>query len=147
MPFNYKFDKLLAVRERQKEEALDMYNQSVKRFEETANKLYEILKKKEDLESYQSERLVVGLPVLEIRHHQQFVHNLEKTIDHYQKMVINARNQMNYYQDKLMETNTEVKKFEKMKEKSKLQYMAAEKLSEGRQMDDISIQQFMNRVH
>ncbi|MDQ0270228.1 flagellar export protein FliJ [Cytobacillus purgationiresistens] len=145
MAYHFKFKKVLTVKEREKDEALDMYNQSVKRFEETANELYSLMKKKEDLETYQSERLVVGLPVLEIRHHQHFVHNLEKSIDHFQKVVINARNQMSYYQERLMEKNTEVKKFEIMKEKSELAFLTEMKQAEGKQMDDISIQQFMNR--
>ncbi|WP_080846446.1 flagellar export protein FliJ [Cytobacillus gottheilii] len=145
MQFQFKFNKVLSIREREKDEALDLYNQSVKRFEDAAEKLYELLKKKEDLESFQSERLLNGLPVQEIRHHQQFVGNLEKTIHHFQKMVMNTRSQMNYFQERLMEKNIEVKKYEKMKEKSKELFYEELKQLEGRQMDDISIQHFVNR--
>lgn len=145
MQFQFKFHKVLSIREREKDEALDLYNQSVKRFEDAAEKLYELLKKKEDLETYQSERLLSGLPVQEIRHHQQFVGNLEKSISHFQKMVMNTRSQMNYFQERLMEKNIEVKKYEKIREKSKDLFYEEQKQLEDRQMDDISIQHFVNR--
>lgn len=145
MKYEYKFEKILTIKEREKDEALNIYTQSVKRFEEAAEKLYELLKKKEDLENHQTSRLVSGLPVQEIRHHQYFIQNLEKTINHYQQIVINARNHMNFYQEKLMEKNIEVKKYEKIKEKDLLNFSENLKQIEGKQMDDISIQMFMNR--
>lgn len=145
MSYQYKFNRILTVKEREKDEALSAYETAVKSFEEVAEKLYQLLKKKEDLESYQEEQLKNGLSVVEIRHHQQFIGNLEKTIDHYQKMVINARNRMNLFQEKLMDKNIEVKKFEKMREKDFEQFLADMKSAESKQMDDISIQHYVNR--
>ncbi|AGX03864.1 MULTISPECIES: flagellar export protein FliJ [Bacillus] len=145
MQYQYRFEKVMSIREREKDEALDSYNQSVRRFEEAAGKLYELLKKKEDLEEFQFSKLASGLPVQEIRHYQHFIHSLEKTIEHYQQVVFNARNQMNYYQDKLTEKNIEVKKYEKMKEKDIVRFAESMKLEENRQMDDISIQLYANR--
>jgi flagellar protein FliJ len=145
MQYIYKFDKILSLKSREKDEAQVVYQDSVKKFEEAAERLYHLLKKKEDLESYQFGRLVSGLPVQEIRHHQQFIGNLEKSIEHNQKVVMNARNIMNFQQMNLMEKNVEVKKYEKIKEKDHLQFLADEKYVESRMMDEISIQQYMNR--
>lgn len=145
MQYIYKFDKILSLKSREKDEAQVVYQNSVKKFEEAADRLYHLLKQKEDLESYQYGRLASGLPVQEIRHHQQFIGNLEKSIEHYQKVVMNARNIMNFQQDNLMEKNVEVKKYEKIKEKDHLQFLADEKYAESRMMDEISIQQYMNR--
>jgi flagellar protein FliJ len=145
MRYQYKFDKILSLKSREVDEAQVVYQDSVKKFEEAADRLYHFLKKKEDLESFQSDRLLDGLPVQEIRHHQQFIGNLEKSIAHYQKVVMNARNIMNYQQVQLMEKNQEVKKFEKIKEKDHLQFLADEKYAESRMMDEVSIQQYMNR--
>ena len=52
--YQFKFEKIMTVKEREKDEALSVYNESVKRFEDAAEKLYELLKQKEDLENYQS---------------------------------------------------------------------------------------------
>ncbi|MBD7936723.1 MULTISPECIES: flagellar export protein FliJ [Cytobacillus] len=145
MSFKYKFEKIMHVKEREKDEALDIYNQATRRFEEAATKLYELLKKKENLDQMQSERLVSGLQVVEMRYQQQFISNLEKTIDHYQKRVMNARTQMYYYQEKLAEKMTEFKKYEVMKNKKKMQYLSEMKRLENIEMDDISIQQFIHK--
>ncbi|GAM15606.1 flagellar export protein FliJ [Mesobacillus selenatarsenatis] len=145
MRYQFKFDKILSLKSREVDEAQVVYQDSVKKFEEAADRLYHLLKKKEDLEGFQSDRLLDGLPVQEIRHHQQFIGNLEKSIAHYQKVVMNARNIMNYQQVQLMEKNQEVKKYEKIKEKDHLQFLADEKYAESRMMDEVSIQQYMNR--
>lgn len=145
MRYQYKFDKILSLKSREMDEAQVVYQESVKKFEDAAESLYELLKKKEDLETFQSDRLLGGLPVQEIRHHQQFIGNLEKSIAHYQKVVMNARNMMNFQQMQLMEKNREVKKYEKIKEKDHLKFIADEKYAESRMMDEVSIQQYMNR--
>ncbi|MFC0474732.1 flagellar export protein FliJ [Robertmurraya beringensis] len=145
MRYEFKFHKILAVKEREKDEAVSIYQDSVRKFEEVAEKLYELLKRKEDLEVYQSERLHGGLSIQEIRHHQQFISNIEKMIEHYQKMVINARNRMLLFQEKLLEKNIEVKKYEKIREKDYMKFTEDLKVFEGKQMDDISIQMYMNR--
>ena len=54
MGYQYKFDKILQIKEKEKGDALAEYHTAVRKFEEAAEKLYELLKKKEDLESYQS---------------------------------------------------------------------------------------------
>ena len=145
MVYESKFNRVLHLKEREKDEALSLYQDSVRKFEDAAEKLYGLLKKKEDISEYQSARMVNGLSVQEIRHHQLFIDNLEKTITHHQKMVINARNRMNLYQEKLMNKNIEVRKFEKIQEKERSQFLKELKVIEGKLMDDISIQQFMNR--
>ena len=44
MRYRFKFEKIMMVKEREKDEALSVYNDSVKRFEDVAEKLYESLK-------------------------------------------------------------------------------------------------------
>lgn len=144
MKYTFKFNRILSLKEREREEAVSVYEEAVAKFEEVAKKLYELLRQKENLEAYQTNRLQEGLPVQEIRYHQQFLENLEKTINHYQKMVINARNRMNLFQEKLMEKNIEVKKYEKIRENDWLYFVEQEKLADNKQMDDISIQHYVN---
>lgn len=141
----FRFQKIMDVKENEKEQSLAEYNQSVNDFENVANKLYDSLKQKEVLEETTLARLNSGMSVQEIRHYQQFVSNIEKTITHYQKLVQLTRNRMNEKQMKLMQKNIEVKKYEKLKEKQLEQYVLATKHSENKQMDDLSIQSYMYR--
>lgn len=146
MGYEYKFSKILKVKENEKDKVLAVYFEAVSKFEQVAEKLYEFMKKKEDLEAFQLERLGNGLPVQEIQHHQQFIENLQKSIDYYQQLVMNARNQMEFYRERLIEKNVEVKKYEKIRERDFMRFTEDMKQSENKQMDEISIQQFVNRT-
>jgi flagellar FliJ protein len=133
------------IKENEKEKSLAEYNQSVNDFENVAQKLYDSLKQKEVLEENTLSRLNQGMQVQEIRHYQQFVNNLEKTISHYQKLVLMTRSRMNEKQVKLMKHNIEVKKYEKLKEKQQEDYQIDMKYIENKYMDDLSIQTYMYR--
>ncbi|MED3649909.1 flagellar export protein FliJ [Heyndrickxia sporothermodurans] len=146
MKYQYKFEKILSLKEREKDEALSTYQKSVKRFENVAEELYQLLKKKEDLLDFQTSKLETGLSIQEIRHHQRFITNLEKSIKHYQDLVINARNQMNWYEQKLQEKNIEVKKYEKLKEKHFEKYLFLLQEIENKQIDEISTQIYFHRI-
>ncbi|KAA0547937.1 flagellar biosynthesis chaperone FliJ [Bacillus sp. BGMRC 2118] len=145
MSFKYKFQKILSIKETEKQRALEAYQLTVKQFEEVAEKLYHYLKQKEDLESIQLQKLSVGLNVTEIQHHQTFIANLEKTIAHFQNLVASARHNMLGQEAQLLERNIEVKKYEKLKEKLQEEYKEVISAADSRLMDEISIQQYMNK--
>lgn len=145
MRYQYKFEKILTLKEKEKKDAYARYSEALKAFEEVAEKLYRLLKKKEDLLAFQQEKLISGLSVQEIRHQQVFLDNLEKIIEHYQKEVIQARNKLNLFQNILHEKNMEVKKYEKIQEKDFNKFLEIIKINENKQMDEISIQQFISR--
>ncbi|MDR0137367.1 flagellar export protein FliJ [Metabacillus idriensis] len=145
MKYTYRFQKVLELKENEKEKSLEDYNRSVTEFEKAAEKLYDCLKKKEVLEERTARELNTGMPVQEIRHFQQFVTNLEKTISHYQRLVVITRDNMQEKQLELTEKNIEVKKYEKMKEKHYEVHLEHVKASESKFMDDLSIQAFALR--
>ena len=145
MSYQYKFDKILTIKEKEKSDARAKYNEAQKSFEQVAEKLYNLLKKKEELIDFQQIKLSRGLSVQEIRHNQLFMGNLEKSIEQCQKEVMQARYKMNLQQDRLKEKNIEVKKYEKIKEKDFEKYLEVVKVAENKQMDEISIQQFLSK--
>ncbi|MCD1160390.1 flagellar biosynthesis chaperone FliJ [Peribacillus sp. N3] len=145
MIYQYKFEKILSIKEKEKTDALAKYNAALKKFEEVAEKLYKLLKKKEELLEFQQEKLRNGLSVQDIRHHQLFMDNLEKLLSLCQQEVIEARYKMNTQRDILMERNIEVKKYEKMKENDFLEFLDVMKEAENKEMDEISIRQYLSK--
>ncbi|MCK1992477.1 flagellar biosynthesis chaperone FliJ [Peribacillus muralis] len=145
MIYQYKFEKILTIKQKEKTDALAKYDAALKIFEEVAGKLYKLLKKKEELLEFQQEKLRNGLSIQEIRHHQIFMDNLEKLLSHCQQEVIESRYKMNVLRDALMERNIEVKKYEKMKENDFLKFLDVIKEAENKQMDEISIRQFLSK--
>ncbi|AVK83172.1 flagellar export protein FliJ [Lysinibacillus sp. B2A1] len=134
----YRFEKVLTIREQEKNETEIAYKESVRSFEEIATKLYELLKKKEDLIDFQQERLAVGSSIDEIHHYARFIDSLEKTIVDVQQKVVQARSKMNWYEEKLLEKNLEVRKFEKMREKDFKLFQQEQDRIEGIFLDEIS---------
>ena len=145
MTYKYKFDKILTLREKEKKDMQAKYSEAVKRFETVAEELYMLLKKKETLLDEQQEKMLEGLSVLQIRHNQTFMGNLEKKIEFVQQEVINARQQMDLLQRVLIDKNIEVKKYEKMQEKDYAKHLQFVKHVESNQMDDLSIQTFLSK--
>lgn len=136
--YTYRFEKILTIREQEKQETEIAYKESVRDFEEVATRLYEALKKKEDLIAYQNERLSIGATIDEIHHFSSFINSLEKSIAELQTKVMQARTKMNWYEQKMIEKNIEVRKFEKMKEKDYQIFKEEQERSEMLYLDELS---------
>ncbi len=145
MKYAFKFDKILSLKEREKEEALLAYQDSIGKFEKVAKKLYELLRQKEKLQTTRSEKLKQGTPVNEIRFYEKYLESLEKKIEKQQIMVNNARNRMQHLQKQLMEKNIEVKKFEKLREKDVRKFFDQLRAEENKRMDDAALQTYLHR--
>ena len=143
--YQYKFAKVLNVREQEKSETELAYKESVHMFEKVATELYELLKKQEDTVDAQNNRLTAGLSIDQIHHYSNFIEGLQKRIDVVQKEVIQARSKMNWFEQKLVEKSLEVRKFEKMKEKDFEQFSEEQKRLETIQLDEISSIKFQNK--
>lgn len=136
--YQYRFAKILDVKEQEKTQSEIAYKESVRAFENVATKLYEMLKKKEDLIAYQNERLKVGASIDEITHYVNFISSLEKTIEDLQKKVAQARIKMNWHEEKLLESTIEVRKYEKMKARDFEAYKEEQNRLENNRLDELS---------
>lgn len=136
--YTYRFEKILVVREQEKSEFETAFKESIQIFEEIATKLYDLLKKKEDLITYQQERLKVGSSIDEVNHYSRFIDSMEKTITDVQQKVVQARAKMNWHEQKLLEKNLEVRKYEKMRENDLGQFKEEQQRIEAIQLDELS---------
>ena len=134
----YRFEKILTVCEQEKTETELAYKEAIRSFEEIATKLYELLKKKEDLIAFQQERLKIGSSIDEISHYSRFITSMERMIEEVQQKVVQARTKMNWHEQKLLEKNLEVRKYEKMREKDFEAYKEERNRLETILLDEIS---------
>ena len=144
-PYHYRFEKVLTFREQEKTETEVEFKDSVQAFEAVATKLYDLLKKKEDILLEQQEKMKTGFSVNEIHHYARFIDSLEKRIAIVQQEVMQARSKMNWFENKLLEKSLEVKKFEKMKEKDREHHRAEMEHLEAIQLDELSTLKFRRR--
>lgn len=144
-PYHYRFEKVLAYREQEKNETEGEYKLAIEEFETVATELYDLLKKKEDILKEQQEKMAKGFFITDIHHYARFIDSLEKRIDTLQPLVMKARSKMVWYENKLLEKTIEVKKYEKMKEKDLNRYQFEVQQSEANRLDELSTQQFTRK--
>lgn len=144
-PYHYRFEKVLTFREQEKTETEVEFKHSIQAFEAVATKLYDLLKKKEDILLEQQEKMKTGFSVNEIHHYARYIDSLEKRISLVQQEVMQARSKMNWFENKLLEKSLEVKKFEKMKDKDREHHRAEMEHLEAIQLDELSTLKFRRR--
>ncbi len=136
--YHYRFENVLVVRDQEKSEMELAFKNSVRQFEDVATKLYDMLKKKEDVLATQQERMTIGFNVDDIHHFSRFITGLEKSIADMQQKVVQARSKMNWHEEKLVEKTLEVRKYEKMKEKDLSEFKFEQERLEMNQLDELS---------
>ncbi|RWZ60492.1 flagellar export protein FliJ [Halobacillus fulvus] len=139
------FHKLKELHDRDRKQHQKNHQEAVEVFEDQAEKLYKALKEKEQAEKTFEQQLhqnhVLASAFLQ---HQSYIERLEERIEGLQPVVSKARTKMNQTQALLSDSYIEVKKFESIierKQESKKQRIKAE---EYKQMDEQSMQQFLN---
>lgn len=140
--YHYRFEHILTYQEQKKNETEADYKGAVDQFEQVATRLYELLKKKEQLIADYENKLAAGFSIEQIKLTTQYLEKLERLITEVQQQVIDHRARMNWYEEKLLEDTIEVKKYEKMREKDIELFLEEEQRKEALFLDEISTQQY-----
>ncbi|WP_102692663.1 flagellar export protein FliJ [Rummeliibacillus pycnus] len=143
--YKYRFDKVIIVKQQEKDQTEIAYKDATKSFEDVATKLYNLLKKKEDLIVFQEKKLKKGATIDEIHHYTRFLDSVEKSIEDTQQKVIRARTKMEWHKDKLLEKSLECRKYEKMKEKDYQTYQKEQDRIEMIHLDELSSIAYYNK--
>ncbi|CQR47698.1 Flagellar FliJ protein [Paraliobacillus sp. PM-2] len=141
------FQKILFHQERLKKTAQMEYRQSVDQFETIATRLYQLLKKKEEVEVQYNYYLQSTGTVTTLATHHAYIDEIKNKINEMQVQVNQARTQMEEKQANLTNAHIEVKKFEKIIEKKQLDEKNIALYKEAKQLDETSMRQFlMNEI-
>ena len=141
--FQFKFSKVMAIKQSEKDRMLNEYNEAVSQFEEVGQRLYQCLKHKENFIDEYNEEMSIGVSVEKLKQSQNYMDYLEREIEVLQQKMNIARQTMRIKEVKLREKNIEVKKYEKMETKALIHYQNLQRESEAKQMDEVSIQQYL----
>lgn len=143
--YKYQFDSIIVVKEQEKNEVEMAYKKAVQDFEAVAQNLYDSLKRKEDLISYQEQQMKIGMSIQEMHSNAQFLDSMEKAIVDIQNKVIQARSKMEWFEEKLLEQTLECRKYEKMREKDYELFKLEENRLEMLQLDELSQIAYYNK--
>ncbi|WP_216827986.1 flagellar export protein FliJ [Alkalihalobacterium elongatum] len=145
MSFRYTLQKVLEIKENEKQASENEYSKATREFEDTATRLYDLLKKKEDLEAGCQQQMNEGIPVHQLQQHQTILMRLNVDIEKQQQSTNLARNLMYQKQKELVNASIELRKYEKMKELKYQEYIEEQKKLDNMRMDEISLQLYVNR--
>src|SRR5690625_224733 len=139
------FNKILNHQEQIKNQALLAHREAVNEFEISAEKLYLLLKKKEQVETEYNYYLSSAGTVTTLATHYAFIKQIQERIADVQVEVKQKRAVMEKKQQILTEEHIEVKKYEKIIERKEERKEERIKYNEKQMMDEISNRQYFNR--
>ncbi|RKD75370.1 MULTISPECIES: flagellar export protein FliJ [Sinobaca] len=137
------FEKMLKWHEQEKQVKTKEYQQALTFFEETATKLYELLRKKEEQEGKDTEALRAGVPVLHLQHHGKVMKFIHQDIHTLTVETNKARSKMDTAKEELTVSFQEFKKYEKLLEKKKEEETKLTKQTDAKLMDELSARAFV----
>lgn len=135
----------MELKEREKNNIQSQYQEAIAKFEIIATELYDMLKRKEELENNAREQVTKGISIYQLQQNQSTLLRLQQEILVQQRSTQLARERMNRKEQDLINMSIEYKKYEKMKQIKLEQFEEEEKRIELLQMDDLSIRLFANR--
>lgn len=139
-------EKILNVKEKEKETAQLEKTEAVNYFEKIAGRLYEKLKRKEEAESELHIVMNAKATITKIKEQSQYISLMKNKINTLQSSVQMARTEMDEKQAALTEAHVEVKKIEKLLELRGEEKAALIEKREMALMDEVSMLQFQKQT-
>ncbi|MFC7392551.1 flagellar export protein FliJ [Scopulibacillus cellulosilyticus] len=143
MPFEFSMQRVLHITENEKKQLESEYQTFYQMFEQLANELLCLMKKKEEVQTQLQQELKTSVTVDDIKSQINYVENLEKRIEDQQRKYDQARERLESFQLVLKEKTIEIKKYEKLKSKKWINYLKDEKKREMKLMDETASLNFM----
>lgn len=138
MTFKFRLQKVLSIKEKEEDLSKLEYANSQRKFEVVARKLYESLKKKEELEQQYESKLRKGMNVDTLQRYYHHLQGLHTQIIEEQLAVNKAKFAMEQKQQQIVDKSKEVKKYTILREKQYIQYEMQQRKDENNQLDELS---------
>jgi flagellar protein FliJ len=139
MSFQFSMEKVLSVKQKEKESIELELGEAVQAFESIAEEIYSLLKRKEDIENLSNQQFQKRIVVNDLQNTQRFILSMTNKIKDLQPILQRARERMQIIQQKLLQQTIEVKKYEKLKEKQFHAYEMELTSFENKQNDEFSV--------
>ncbi len=139
MANQFRLEKVLKIREKEKDLSEIEFANAQQRFESAARALYDLLKRKEELEKQVEHQMRIGIQADAIRRYNLHLQSLQNSIARQQQVVNRTRYDMEQKRKIIVHRSVEVKKYQRLKEKHAEKTATERKREEARQLDELSI--------
>jgi flagellar FliJ protein len=138
MNFHFSLEKVLKVKENEKNTLETEYRQAYQNYEKIAGALYEFLKQKEELEKRRLEGMTKGAVIGDVRRLQAEMEHLQQKIDEYERLYRHARQHAELKKEHLLERSVDVKRYEKLRDFQYSEFVKKAKAKEMSKLDEMS---------
>ncbi|WNB90402.1 flagellar export protein FliJ [Bacillus sp. NEB1478] len=142
MSFQFSMEKVLSIKQKEKESIELELGEAVQAFESIAEEIYSLLKRKENIENQSNLQFQQKIVINDLQNTQRFILSMTNKIKELQPILQRARERMQVIQQKLLQQTIEVKKYEKLKEKQYKSYEVSQNWQELKQNDEFSMLRF-----
>jgi flagellar protein FliJ len=142
MSFHFSMEKVLSLKQKEKESIEQELGDAVQAFESIAEEIYSLLKRKEHIENLRSQQFQHKMVVNDLQNIQRFLLSMTNKSRELQPVLQRARERMQIIQQQLLHQTIEVKKYEKLKEKQLNAYKLELSTYENKQYDEFSVLRF-----
>lgn len=139
MTRQFRLEKVLKIKEKEKDLSEIEFAHAMQYFENAARALYELLKRKEEIEKQYEHKMRIGLQADVIRQYNLHLQSLHNSILKQQTIVNKARAEMEKKREQIVHKSIEVKKYQLLKDKYLEKVFAKLKKEENKQLDELSI--------
>lgn len=139
MANQFRLEKVLHIKEKEKDLSEIEFANAQHHFENVARKLYELLKKKEELEKQYENKMRTGMQADVIRQYNLHLQSLQNSILQQQLLVNQARFEMEQKRQAIVQKSIEIKKYNILKDKHLENVQTKQKRNEMNLLDELSI--------
>lgn len=136
--FQFSLQKVLNLKEKNKEQEEYRYMESFKRYQVEKEQLQQLLNQKQLMEEEFVQGQVNGVLIADIHHTQEYILYLNHSIHQQEKKLEQLFNDLKIKQNSLMEIKKEVKIWDNLRERKREDFNLEENRNEQKELDDMA---------
>lgn len=144
MSFQFRFEKIVTMKEKEKESAFHEMNVFKKLKETAEHQLLDLVEKKESYVRDYQNLMRISISVTDIQEREQYIHFLNKQIEKIRGKVSELTQEFNLKSNLLLAKNQEEKIWSSWREKSLEEYTAKINREEQNQLDEMAVLRYFH---
>lgn len=144
MSFQFRFEKIVTMKEKEKESAFHEMNVFKKLKETAEHQLLDLVEKKESYVRDYQNLMRNSISVTDIQEREQYIHFLNKQIEKIRKKVSELTQEFNLKNNLLLAKNQEEKIWSSWRKKSLEEYTANINREEQNQLDEMAVLRYFH---
>lgn len=144
MSFQFRFEKIVTMKEKEKESAFHEMNVFKKLKETAEHQLLDLVEKKESYVRDYQNSMRNAISVTDIQESEQYIHFLNKQIEKIRKKVSELTQEFNLKNNLLLAKNQEEKIWSSWRKKSLEEYTAKINREEQNQLDEMAVLRYFH---